>query len=361
MRFPTYRRVIVLSISLASFAHLFAFPLPTVADPKEAAWDKGRSRLPVTAVTLNWYDHRRHRAVPVKIYHPATGTRPCPVIIVSHGLGGSREGYAYLGRYWASHGYVSVHVQHLGSDEAVWQGALRPRRALVASFENPRNRRNRARDVSFAIDTLERLRPESIPSRNLLDLGRLGVAGHAFGAQTALLIAGQTLPGTTGPDSRLADRRVKAAIAMSSPVPLGGGPLEDVYGSIHIPCLHMTGTADDSPIGATRARHRRLPFDYTRGADKYLITFSGADHMTFPGHKLQRLRGQGDSGYHRLICTSSTAFWQAYLKGDARALAWLADGGLQSVLSSRARVEVATIDEPVPEGQFTRDSSGTSR
>ena len=43
---------------------------------------------------------------------------------VSHGLGGSHEGYAYLGRHLASHGYVVVHVTHLGSDTDALRDAM---------------------------------------------------------------------------------------------------------------------------------------------------------------------------------------------------------------------------------------------
>ena len=39
------------------------------------------------------------------------------MIVFSHGLGGTRDGYEYLGRHWASYGYVSVHLQHKGSDD----------------------------------------------------------------------------------------------------------------------------------------------------------------------------------------------------------------------------------------------------
>jgi predicted dienelactone hydrolase len=63
---------------------------------------------------------------------PATGPGPFPVIVFSHGLGGSREGYKYLGRHWASYGYVAVHVEHLGSDTAAF--TKRPRGRLLANM-----------------------------------------------------------------------------------------------------------------------------------------------------------------------------------------------------------------------------------
>src|SRR5690349_16713527 len=59
----------------------------------------------VETVKYDWKDEKRDRQVPVKIYFPKNGMGPFPIIIFSHGLGGSRDGYEYLGRHWASHGY----------------------------------------------------------------------------------------------------------------------------------------------------------------------------------------------------------------------------------------------------------------
>lgn len=57
---------------------------------------------------LQLTDHRRDREVPVKIYYPdADGT--FPVIIFSHGTGGSQESFAHLSRFWSSYGYVCIH------------------------------------------------------------------------------------------------------------------------------------------------------------------------------------------------------------------------------------------------------------
>src|SRR6266849_1411763 len=83
----------------------------------------------VEVVRYEWLDQRRERKVPSKIYFPKEGAGPFPVIIFSHGLGGSREGYEYLGRHWAASGYVSVHLQHPGSDNAVWEDVPATERA----------------------------------------------------------------------------------------------------------------------------------------------------------------------------------------------------------------------------------------
>jgi predicted dienelactone hydrolase len=82
-----------------------------------------------------WIDSdRSDRAVPWKLYVPEAATAPAPVVVWSHGLGGSRDGGEYLGRHLASHGYAAFHVQHAGSDIEV---LLRGRAALLAAVADP--------------------------------------------------------------------------------------------------------------------------------------------------------------------------------------------------------------------------------
>jgi predicted dienelactone hydrolase len=49
-------------------------------------------------------DPDRRRDIPVRVYLPSQ-PGAAPVVLVSHGLGGSRAGSAYLGRHWAARGY----------------------------------------------------------------------------------------------------------------------------------------------------------------------------------------------------------------------------------------------------------------
>ena len=99
------------------------------------------------------------------------------------------------------------------------------------------------------------------------------------------------------------------------------------------------GTCRSGSTFPGRAAERRLPFDHICSADQYLITFIGGDHMIFSGRA--RLPGDGakDSMFQGLICIATTAFWDAYLKGDRRAMTFLADGGLQKVLGKDAAFE----------------------
>jgi dienelactone hydrolase len=286
-------------------------------------WQTNSNLHPVNVTRAEWHDPSRNRTVPVKIYAPTTiTTEPSPLIIFSHGLGGSREGYEYLGQFWAAQGYVSIHLQHPGSDESVWQDAGLGQRmnAMRRAAAQPRHALDRVQDVSFAIDELTRLNATNAAWRGKLDLHRIGMAGHSFGAHTTLTIAGAVYAGWG--TTTLADPRVKAAIPMSAPVPANQARLEAAFAGVNIPCLHMTGTKDDSPIGDTKAAERRLPFDHCRNSDQYLITFTDGDHAIFGGRE-RRIGGRKDAEFQRLICQSSLAFWDAYLQNDAAAKRWL--------------------------------------
>jgi len=185
---------------------------------------------------LEWFDPRRSRRVPAKLYYPETGPGPFALIIFSHGLGGSRENYAYLGRHWASAGYVAVHVQHLGSDEAVWRESQQPLQALQRAAANLQNALDRPRDISFAIDQMEHMHRQEGPLAGRLDLSRIGVAGHSFGAYTTLAVAGEVLVGRRGGTLSFVDLRVQAAIPMSTPANTRAPPDERSIGGLLSHC-----------------------------------------------------------------------------------------------------------------------------
>ncbi|HWX21114.1 MAG TPA: hypothetical protein VN578_14530 [Candidatus Binatia bacterium] len=58
-------------------------------------------------VDLTVQDVTRHRGIPLRVYLPVKAAS-APVVLFSHGLGGSRTGSAFLGEHWAARGYVAV-------------------------------------------------------------------------------------------------------------------------------------------------------------------------------------------------------------------------------------------------------------
>jgi dienelactone hydrolase len=307
--FPAFLFPALLLLTLAALAAA----APSAAHP--LSYKKDLGPFLVVADLLSWQDTVRNRPVPVKIYSPATGKGPFPVIVFSHGLGGSREGYEYLGRHWASWGYVAVHVDHLGSDTAALKKGGRLIRNLREAVGDPRNAEARPLDVRFVLDRLEALNRGGSPLAHRLDLGRIGLAGHSFGAWTTLVVAGQDVG-----RSDAADPRIKAAVAMSAPAPKRHD-YDRIYRNVRIPVLHMTGTLDDSPLGETQ----------------YLVTFQGGDHMVFSG-RLLGVRAK-DPLFQGLVLQGTTAFWDAYLKGDVAAKAWLAQGGYAAALGKDGKLE----------------------
>ena len=129
---------------------------------------------------------------------------------------------------------------------------------------------------------------------------------------------------------------------MSAPVPGRRQDLDRAFGGIAVPCLHMTGTRDDSPIGETKAVDRRLPFDHITRADQYLVVFNGGDHMVFSGRPRTAAPAKGakDALFQALIRQATTAFWDAYLLGEPRARTWLLEGGLLSLLGTDGALEI---------------------
>ena len=106
-----------LAASIAAQAGLYD-PLQVADAPKLSALD------------LIVIDTPRQREIPLRIYLPANQA-PAPLLLFSHGLGGSRTGNPYLGEHWSARGYIVVVMQHHGSDEGVWRG-MRPDRMLAA-------------------------------------------------------------------------------------------------------------------------------------------------------------------------------------------------------------------------------------
>lgn len=306
-----------------------------MAEAAPPAYQPAQPTLPVEIVRYTWHDEARNRDVPVKIYYPAKGNGPFPVILFSHGLGGSRENYEYLGRYWAGCGYVSVHLQHLGTDDTVWKSV--PPSEIGASMRRAvadiSNAINRAGDVPYAIDQVLKLNSAAdSPLRGKLDTKAIGMAGHSFGGWSTMAAAGEEL----GPKQIvMGDPRIKAGVPMSAPIP-PPGQREHALEKITMPLFYMTGTLDDSPIGETKAAERRYLFDNTAHAETCLVIFTGGDHMVFAGRLIRR---PSDADIQSLVCVGSTAFWDAYLKNDAAAKEWVYGGGYAALLGNKGTFE----------------------
>lgn len=272
---------------------------------------------------------RGGRTVLWKAYLPS-GARKVPVVIYSHGGGGTRESGTQYGEHLASHGIASLHLQHVGSDRDAFRSNARQ---IAEAASNPALGKPRFQDVAFAVAELNR----GAGPASGIDTKRMGIAGHSLGAITTLIIAGQNVSGY-GQSFAIPD--IKGAFALSpSPPRAGYGDKATAFAEMLAPIFHLTGTEDDAPNGDFRASARRIPFDRATGVDQHLLILKGANHFTFGGDANPQLRGHsfsypGLARHHDLIKAAAVAFWQSIFNNDAAARAFLVDGGFRSLLGA---------------------------
>jgi predicted dienelactone hydrolase len=265
-----------------------------------------------------------NRTLPVRIFLPA-GKSPSPVLIFSHGLGGSREGSNFLGRHWSSRGYVTIFLQHPGSDASIWKGK-KPLEAYKGMKEaaNIEQFLARTRDVTGTLDQLTLLQEKSDdPLQGRLDLKNVGMSGHSFGAKTTQALAGEQ-GGLPILPKNFNDPRIKAAIPMS-PSPNGKVDPTFSFGKVTLPWLLMTGTHDGGAKGIvpTTPAERMEVYPALPAGNKYELVLFEAEHSAFTERALQGESKPRNPNHHRVILATSTAFWDAYLRQDAAARAWL--------------------------------------
>jgi dienelactone hydrolase len=288
------------------------------------------------------HDEARHRDFNLLVYlptSPPSGPAPAPVLLFSHGLGGSRQGSAWLARHWAAHGYVVVMLQHPGSDNAVWEDVAKPLRAMALKHAaNAENLILRAGDVHATLDALERGEApgSGSPLAGRLDLGRVGMSGHSFGAVTTQAVGGEEFVLRRGEVRRATDPRIRAALMMSPSAPRRGTPAQ-AFGHVEIPWFVMTGTLDASPIGGATPESRLQVFDALPKGAKYELVLEGAEHSAFGDRALPGETHARNPNHHRAILALSTAFWDATLKGDPDARDWLDGTGPSGVLEAADR------------------------
>ncbi|NJK63872.1 MAG: alpha/beta fold hydrolase [Synechococcaceae cyanobacterium SM2_3_1] len=136
-------------------------------------------------------DQTRDRTFPVDLYRPEDLNAvqgELSVLVLSHGLGGSRDLFADFGEHLASHGFVVAIPQHIGSDR---NQQLAVRRWLKHELFQVSEFVDRPRDISFLLDELERINATEFTGK--LNLSKVGVLGHSFGGTTALTLAGATV------------------------------------------------------------------------------------------------------------------------------------------------------------------------
>ncbi|HMJ48951.1 MAG TPA: hypothetical protein VK440_00050 [Burkholderiales bacterium] len=274
------------------------------------------------------HDPQRNRDVPIKVYYPeASGI--FPVLIFSHGAGGSKDGYSYFGEYFASHGYVCIHPTHYGSDTTMLHKGrpLLNLRAMKQIIANPDNWINRPLDVSFIIDSLPTLANKAPALAGKVDPSKIGASGHSFGAYTVMALAGAKVEIPSDGSRTFPDKRIQAFVAIS-PQGVDEEFHEGAWNNITVPLMSISGSQDRG-MGGQNPGWRKMPYEAMPAGDKFLIYIFGATHMAFargadmPGtEQLGSSRADTPRG-EDIVKIAALAFFDSYLRGKKDGLEFL--------------------------------------
>ena len=282
------------------------------------------------------------RKVPIKVHLPATGG-PSPVVVVSHGAGGDWDTHYAQAQHLASHGYVVLCLEHVGSNRERMTQGLRLMKNIDAMIHDSEEVLARPKDVSFAIDRAKEWNRTHEKLRDKLDLQHVGVMGHSFGAFTTMVVGGmkpaldwltpRVEPGRgLGPDLR--DPRVKCGVALS---PQSVGEpffIRESFGSLKMPLLGISGTEDKQQNGLTAASRREAFALWPRGPHRF-IWLANARHLDFTdstGAERRATPSPTREDVQPLVRAATLLFFNAHLKADAEAAKQITIGSLKPYL-----------------------------
>ncbi|MYW89584.1 alpha/beta fold hydrolase [Amycolatopsis rubida] len=220
----------------------------------------------------------RGEDLPVRVSAPAAG-QDLPVIVFSHGFGSSLDGYGPLADYWAAHGFVVVQPTHLDS---------RTRALPQQDPRTPNIWRLRVEDLRHVVDQLDAVEAALPGLSGRVGRGRIAVAGHSWGAQSASMLLGARIveaDGSVGED--LSDSRVSAGVLFAV-TGIGGAGLSPFaaehfpfmspnFADLKTPALIVAGDRDDSMLSVRGPDWFTDAYRLSPG-EKSLLTLFGAEH-----------------------------------------------------------------------------------
>lgn len=354
------------------------------AMPKSTGYSAESTNEPVGVIPAAvLHDAARNKDLEVAIEYPAKGG-PFPLIIFSHDYGSSDRAYEQLVDFWTSHGYVVARPAH--ADAGAPQDAMK---AIFAEHPNERRERkpkkevadqmrkeretaamkqvadvwtkerepqwrDRARDISFIIDSLDTIEQRFPELKGKIAHDKIGVAGHELGAFTAMLVGGMKADSLS-----IGDPRVKAVIAMSPQgVSENRGLTPSSWAGVNIPMMFMAGSLDRGANENETWEWQKTAFSDAPAGDKYFVLLEGVHQSAFLGtyspvdiyptssipvqttnprdpyappqamQPAQQRTGPINPQTGRQsfadIRVTSLAFWDAYLKSDAKGKDFLA-------------------------------------
>ncbi len=277
---------------------------PTTANEKLSSYEKkGTHSIRFLEFEKTFDSKRSDRPVPLKIILPKDGG-PFPLVIFSHGAGGSFDSHIYQAEHLASHGYVVICVEHIDSNNTSMKffmskagGGSTFREALNHITKDSIAVLERPRDITFAIDTAISWNKSHKELAGKINIKKIAVMGHSFGAYTSLAILGAQpildhlephVGSGKGLAGDLSDPRVTFGLAMSPQGPGSTFFSRESYKNLKKPLICFSGSKDEqknSDGQYTPAETRREMFNLLPAGHKYFLWLTNADHASFADNK----------------------------------------------------------------------------
>ncbi|MEE4354531.1 MAG: hypothetical protein V2J25_16855 [Desulfatiglans sp.] len=249
---------------------------------------------------------------------PLTEKGPYPMLVFSHGYGGSGLGSVFFTERLAARGWIVAAPDHHDRHSAVrirtgqledfsrrglWRGA----RELGAS--DPEDRRKylyRLDEMRFVVDRMV----SSEDFRGIIDNKRVAVGGHSFGGYTAL--------GLSGTIQERHDPRIKAVLLFSTGA---GGYLfrETELASVRIPSMLFMGEREKGQQRGRKTMSEITDKIYRNlSPPKYFLEVKGASHFSFNNRFVDKPMTRRLSGTEEefvVIRKYSIAFLEKHVAG----------------------------------------------
>ena len=254
---------------------------------------------------------------------------PYPMLVFSHGYGGSGLSAVFLTESLAAHGWIVAAPDHHDAYSAARIrlgplngfdriGLLRSAQEITASGSNDRiNYEYRLEEMHVVIDRL--LASEEFA--HVIDSERLAIGGHSLGGFTAL--------GLCGTIKEYFDPRLKAVLLFSTGA---GGYLfrESELATVQLPSMLFMGERErnqrrgaQTMVQLEEKIYRNLP------APKYFLEVKGANHFSFNNAFANNWRTRFFSGtpaQFDVIQRYSIAFLERHVAAKSNTSAVLAQG-----------------------------------
>lgn len=270
---------------------------------------------------------------------------PCPLVVFSHGAGGSGNSFSELSEHWAGHGYVVIHPTHSDSIRLRRERGERVEdlsRDLASVVRRVRIS-DRCADVRLILDSLDRIetaiaddraaesggdRARRAPEqgrgaagdspRLRIDPKGIAMAGHSAGAMTTQSLAGVRFHAFGRAAAPFVEPRISAFIVISGQGLSSRGFRRDSWSQIRRPMLVIAGSEDRSAVSDETPEGRRHPFELAAPGDKYLVYIDGATHGSYAGKTVARVLGekppQNIDYITSLVADSTLAFLDCYVR-----------------------------------------------